>query len=151
MSKGHFTRLDGFAADVLAVEANGRIDHAAYAAELIPALEAQLAHAGRLKMLYALGPGFESFTAGAMFEDGKVGLLHLADFARVAVVSDVGWINASLHLFAPLIPCPVRCFTRAEMAQAKAWIEADDLPEGGPEVAADHKLLTLEDREPPAD
>lgn len=150
MTTGRFTLLEGFAADVLAVEAHGKIDHTAYVRDLIPALETRLAAAGRLKMLYALGEDFEGFTAGAMFEDGKVGLLHLGDFARVAVVSDVGWIRAGVQLFAPLIRCPVRVFSRADMAAAKAWISADPLPEGGPEIAAEHKLLMLEDREPPA-
>ncbi|SOB93083.1 SpoIIAA-like protein [Rhodobacter sp. JA431] len=150
MTKGRFTLLDGFPADVLAVEAHGRIDHDAYVEDLIPAVEERLAAAGRLKLLYALGADFEGFTAGAMFEDGKVGLLHLADFARIAVVSDVAWISAGVRLFAPLIRCPVRTFPRAEMAEARVWISADPERAGGPEVAADQKLMMLEDREPPA-
>ncbi|MBZ4021213.1 hypothetical protein CKO11_01880 [Rhodobacter sp. TJ_12] len=150
MPDGHFTQLEGFPADVLAVEAHGRIDHDAYVKDLIPAVEAGLAASGKLKLLYALGEDFEGFTAGAMFEDGKVGLLHLADFARIAVVSDVSWINGGVRLFAPLIRCPVRTFPRAELAAAKAWICENEAPEGGPEIAADHKLAMLEDREPPA-
>jgi len=151
MTQGHFHILGGFPADVLAVEANGTIDHDAYANELIPAIEAKIAAEGRVKMLYILGPGFEAFTTGAMVEDSKVGFLHLADFARVAVVSDVAWINAGVRLFAPMIPCPVRAFRSTDLAGAKDWIVAYDKPAGGPEVAADHKLLTIEDRMPPAD
>ncbi len=127
-AKGRFTLLEGFPADVLAIEAHGLIDHDAYTRDLIPAIEARLAAQGRLKLLYALGEDFAGFTAGAMFEDSKVGLLHLSDFARVAVVGDVAWINAGVRFFAPLIPCPVRSFTRADLAAAKAWITATDAP-----------------------
>lgn len=151
MTKGHFRVLDGFPADVLAVEASGRIDHDAYVKELIPAVEAKIAAEGKLKLFYMLGAGFEGFTAGAMFEDGKVGFLHIAKFARVAVVSDIEWIGAGLRLFTPLIPCPVRVFPLADEAGARAWIAAEEEKRGGPEVAADHKLAMLEDRMPPAD
>ncbi|MFD2174499.1 STAS/SEC14 domain-containing protein [Rhodobacter lacus] len=150
MTKGRFTLIEGFPADVLALEAHGKIDHDAYVTDLIPALEARLKAEGRLKLLYALGEDFEGFTAGAMFEDGKVGLLHLGDFARIAVVSDVAWVNGGVRLFAPLIRCPVRTFPRAQIAAAKDWISADPERDGGPEVAAEHKLSMLEDREPPA-
>lgn len=150
-AKGHFTLLDGFPADVLALEARGLIDHDAYTDELIPAVEARIAAEGKVKLLYILGSDFTGYTMGAALEDGKVGLLHLSEFARVGFVSDVDWMRAALRLFAPLIPCPVRVFGLADLAAAKAWIVAEDPPAGGPEVAADYKLLPIEDRMPPAD
>ena len=150
-AKGHFTILDGFPSDVLAIEAHGRIDHDSYTTELIPAIQAKIAAEGKVKLFYRIGAEFSGYTMGAAMEDAKVGFLHLADFARVAVVSDVAWINAGVRLFAPMIPCPVRAFRSADLAAAKDWIVAYDKPAGGPEVAADHKLLTIEDRMPPAD
>ena len=150
-AKGHFTILDGFPSDVLAIEAHGRIDHDSYTTELIPAIQAKIAAEGKVKLFYRIGSEFSGYTMGAAMEDAKVGFLHLADFARVAFVSDVEWMNLAVKLFAPMIPCPVRVFSEAETAAAKAWIVATDEPKGGPEVAADHKLLPLEDRMPPAD
>lgn len=149
--KGHFAWLDGFPPDVLAIEARGRVDHDAYADELIPAIEARIAAQGKVKLLYILGADFAGFTAGAALEDAKVGLLHLARFARVAVVSDIAWMAAAVRLFAPLIPCPVRVFSGNDRGAAESWIRADDAAPGGAEVAADHKLLPLEDRMPPVD
>ncbi len=148
---GHFTIIDGFPADVLAIEAHGKIDHDAYTNELIPAIRDTIAAEGKVKLLYVIGSEFSGYTMGAALEDAKVGFLHLADFARIAFVSDVEWMNAAVKLFAPMIRCPVRVFPHAELAAAKDWIVAVDERAGGPEVDADHKLLNLEDRMPPTD
>ena len=123
---GHFEVLDGFPDDVVAVSAKGRIDHDAYAKELHPMVDASVADDGKVKLFYVLGPEFEGFTAGAAWEDTKLGLSHWSDFERVAVVTDVGWVEMGVKLFAPLMRGRVRVFGMAEWDQAKAWVAEDD-------------------------
>jgi len=151
MTHGHFRLLDGFPADTLAFEASGEIDHDAYTRELIPAIEARIAAEGKVKLLYVLGEDFAGYTLGAMVQDAKVGVEHLSKFARVAVVSDAGWIRNGVRMFAPLMPCPVRTFPRAELEAAKAWIQARDEPAAGPGIAASGTLPLAEDMTPEAD
>ena len=50
--------------------------------------------------------------------------MHLRDFEKVALVSDITWIRHAVRLFAPLIPGHVHVFGDAELAEAKAWIAA---------------------------
>lgn len=142
--------LSGYPADVLAVAANGHVTRADYEEVLIPAVEAKIKSQGRVKMIYVVGEGFAGYSAGAVWDDAKLGFLHLGDFARVAVVTDTGWIASSVRLFAPLVRCPVHVFPLSGLDAARAWIAEDrPPPAAGPEVDATHKLPLAEDRLPP--
>ena len=123
---GHFEVLDGFPDDVVAVSAKGRIDHDAYAKELHPMVDALVADDGKVRLYYELGPEFEGFTAGAAWEDTKLGLSHWSDFERVAVVTDVGWVKKGVNLFAPLMRGRVRVFGMTDREAAKTWVSEVD-------------------------
>lgn len=119
-----FEPIPGLPDDTLGITASGTISSEDYARVLIPqAAEKMRAH-GKIRMLMHLGPAYAGFSAGAMWEDAKFGFAHLGDFGKLALVSDVGWINQAARLFAPLIRCPVRIFSNAEMDAAKSWIAA---------------------------
>jgi hypothetical protein len=152
VSNGRFEIIEGLPKDVLGVRAQGEIDQDAYTRDLVPMIEAKLAEEGRVKLLYVLGEEFEGFTAGAAFEDAKLGGVHLRDFARVAVVSDETWISGGVKVFAPLMPGEVKVFSNAELDVAQEWVSQRGAPERDEdteEVAADHKLSMLEDKIPP--
>ena len=121
---GHFTILSGYPPDVLAIRAEGHLTGEDYRTVLVPRIEKMIAAEGRVKLLYELGPGFEGLSAGAVWEDARLGIWHLADFARIAVVTDIGWIRAGLKLFVPLIPCPVQVFALEDRTEAAEWISA---------------------------
>ncbi len=148
---GHFEILEGFPPDVVAISAIGRIDRAAYEKQLIPLIEEHVAREGKVNLLYILGPEFEGYTAGAAWDDAKLGLLHLTDFARIAVVSDIEWIRLAVKMFAPLLKSRMRLFHLSELDQAKEWIQAyrPEQDDDKIEVAADHKIPPLEDMTPP--
>jgi len=149
---GHFEILQGIARDVVAVSASGHISGHDYEAVLIPLVEEGIRREGKIKLLYVIGPEFEGFSAGAAWDDTKLGLLHMRSMARIAVVSDLQWVRLGMKAFAPMIPCPVRVFHVAELDAAKAWIAKDDAEKSPkPEVAASHKIPPLEDMIPPPD
>ncbi len=146
----HLEILDGYPADVLAVRASGEVRREDYEQVLIPAVAAKVKAAGRIKLLYILGPEFAGMTAGAMFDDAKLGVFHMGDFARVAVVTDVEWIRASIKIFAPLTRSPVHVFSMGKLAAATAWIAESGAPEAPhkPGVDVTHKLPLSEDKMP---
>jgi len=149
---GHFEFLSGFPPDVVAVSAHGTIDRAAYEDVLMPLIADRIKAEGKIKLLYVLGSAFKGFTAGAAWDDTRLGLSHLSKFARMAIVSDTEWLRLGMRMFAPLMPCPVRIFHIAQMQEAEAWIVSDaNSANAGPEVAADHKINPLEDMMPPND
>jgi hypothetical protein len=65
---------------------------------------------------------FEGFTAGAMWDDARFGLMHLGDFLKIAFVTDVEWLRMSMKLFSPLLRMPTQVFHNAEIEDAKRWI-----------------------------
>ena len=147
---GHFEIIEGLPEDVVGIAAHGHITRAAYEDQLIPLIEGRIDREGRINLLYVIGPEFAGMSAGAMWDDARLGLMHLADFARVAVVSDVEWVRMGMKMFAPLLPGRVHVFHMAEMDDAKAWVTANPHEEDhSHDVAADHKLSPLEDKAAP--
>lgn len=114
--------IPGMPDNVLAMRASGRVTAEDYEQVLEPAIETASAGGKKIRMLFQLTPQFEGYTAGAAFDDLKVGLKHLRAFERCAVVSDVEWINKSVKMFAFAIPCPVQVFPNAELAAARDWV-----------------------------
>jgi DNA polymerase-1 len=90
--------------------------------ELIPLIEEKIRTQGHIKLLYWCGKEFEGFTAGAMWDDARFGLMHLGDFLKIAFVTDVEWLRMSMKLFSPLLRMPTQVFHNAEIEDAKRWI-----------------------------
>ncbi len=113
--------LPGFPDDVLALKAGGEISAEDYRKVLIPAaLEKMKAHKCVRLFCHVL-PG-ATVTAGAMWQDTKIGLGHWSAWGRMAVVTDIGWVRDAVGFFAPLFPRSMRAFTGAELAEAKSWV-----------------------------
>lgn len=119
---GRFVVLDGFPDDVLALKAEGRLTSADYEETLIPLAKAKIEAEGKIKLLYWGGEEFNGFSVGAAWDDTRFGLSNLGEIAKLAMVTDIGWIKDSVKLFAKLMPTPVRVFSNDEFEAAKAWI-----------------------------
>jgi hypothetical protein len=108
--------------NLLYIKASGEVTAADYETVLIPAAEKILKEHDKLRMIYELGPDMTGFSAGAMWEDAKVGMDHLTQFEKLAVISDHPWIVNMVKVFAFMIPCPVKVFSVAEATEARSWI-----------------------------
>lgn len=108
--------------NVLAVKAVGKVTGEDYSHVLIPAIEERLKKYDKIRFIYELGGDFQGFTAGALWDDAKVGFRHLTAFEKIAVISDEEWITAAVRFFALFIPCPVKIFHAGEMSSAQQWI-----------------------------
>jgi hypothetical protein len=126
------TLMEDMPDDAVGMEVRGVIDAKDYAEKIVPAIEAKLARHEKIKALVRVGPEFDSFTAGAMWEDAKFGTANLARFSKVALVSDIGWMQSATRIFAPLIPGEVRVFADKDLAAAKAWIAAEEPTKDAP-------------------
>src|SRR5262249_55191540 len=69
-------------------------------------------------------PEFEGFTAGAAWEDVRLGFGYLRLLERCAIVSDIGWVRESSRLIGAMMPCPVKVFGNSEWSDAVAWLIA---------------------------
>ena len=105
---------------VLGFEADGKIDSDDYKDTLIPAIEGVIAdgHDVRIVLIF---PEFGGLSAGAAWEDLKMGLDHLHKWKRVALVTDVDWMIHLVSLFGWMTPGEMKHFPLAERDAAIAW------------------------------
>ncbi len=105
---------------VIGFEAVGEVHAADYADVLIPAID-RAARDGKVRLVYVLGDRFDGYSAGAAWEDAKLGFEHMRSMARMALVSDLGWVQHLASMFGWMVPGDFRRFPRSDLPQAKAW------------------------------
>jgi hypothetical protein len=118
--------LTGFPDNILAFVCKGRVSKADYDTVLVPAVTRALKTHDKLRLYYETAADFSGIDAGAMWEDFKVGMEHLTRWERIAVVTDVDWIRHTMQFFSFMMPGEAKVFPRAETAQARAWITANN-------------------------
>ena len=107
---------------VLAVTARERVTGEDYQSILIPALEDRLRRHEKIDLLYHLGEEFTRFTTTALWDDTRLGLQHLHDFDRVAIVTDVTWIRSMAAAASRVLDAEIRVYGNAELGEAGAWL-----------------------------
>ena len=117
-------KLSDLPDNVLGFTAKGTVTAKDYESVIIPAVEELFSRKEKVRFLYHLGDDLTGFQSAAMWDDTKLGMKHLSGWERVAVVSDIEWIRATIKIFKLLIPRHVRVFRNNELAEAKRWISA---------------------------
>ena len=115
-------RISDLPDSVVGIRASGEVTGDDYRNVLIPAVEAALEGDKQLRLLYLIEDDVSGFSAGAAWQDTKVGLGHYNRWEKVAVVSDKDWLRHSVDIFGYLIPGEVKAFTHSEEAEARTWV-----------------------------
>jgi hypothetical protein len=115
-------RITDLPDSVLGFKASGELTGDDYRDVLIPAVEAALTKQEKIRLLYVLGDEVTGFSAGAAWQDSKVGLGHVTKWEKVAVVSDKEWLRHSVNIFGYLIPGEIKAYSTAEEGEARTWI-----------------------------
>jgi len=89
---------------VLGFRASGELTGEDYRNVLVPAVEAALQSRDKLRLLYLLGDDVTGLSAGAAWQDTKVGMEHVTRWEKIAVVTDKDWLRHSVDIFGYLIP-----------------------------------------------
>ena len=113
--------------NILSISAIGQVTDEDYKRTLIPAAEEKIRRHDRIRVLYHLGPQFERFEARAVVDDAVFGLRNFRHMERIAIVTDVDWCRSAVRMMRFLIPCPVKIFENARLAEAESWIAAKDV------------------------
>jgi hypothetical protein len=111
--------MDGLPEGVTGFELSGKIRAEDYRDVVLPALEQAFA-AGEVRCVIAV-PDFGGMAPGALWEDLKMGFGHLKGWRRIALVSDLEWVNHTAALFGWLTPGELKIFPLAEQAEAVRW------------------------------
>jgi hypothetical protein len=110
--------------NVIGFSASGLVTAQDYETVIIPTVEAKLSDSKKIRLLYHLGSEFAGFEMGALWDDAKIGLQHLTEWERIAVVTDNDWLRSAIKVLGFIIPGQVRVFTNDQLAEAKAWLSA---------------------------
>ena len=109
---------------VVGIEAVGKVTSEDYAA-VTPAIERALATREKIRLIHVLGGRFTGFTAGGLWQDGKLGLSHATSFERIAVVTDLDSVRTLVRAGGWSAPGEMRLFSNAARDEAVAWVSAD--------------------------
>ena len=110
--------------NVIGFSARGKVTAEDYESIILPTVEEKLATHAKLRVLYHLGPEYDGFTPGAVWDDMKVGFKHPLSWEKIAVVTDVEWIRGATRFLGLAIPCAVRIFAHDALPEALAWISS---------------------------
>jgi len=119
---GRFEPVAGLPSDVVALRVSGIVTSPDYRDMLVPLVDEKLKTHDRLKFLVVVDDDFISYSPEGAWDDARFGFNHWADFSRIAVVTDIGWIRTATRLFAPLMPAELHIFALDELEDAKRWI-----------------------------
>jgi SpoIIAA-like len=107
-------------AGVIGFEVAGRIEAEDYRDVVLPALE-RAAQGGEVRFVIIM-PEFHGMSAGAVWQDLKIGIEHLRAWKRIAVVTDVDWIHHLTNLFGWMTPGETKTFSLEQRQEAMAWV-----------------------------
>jgi hypothetical protein len=116
--------LDELPPGVIGFEAVGEVEADDYERVLDPAVDAA-AGDGRIRLVYVLGHRFTGYSAGAAWQDTRLGLTHLKAWDRLALVSDLDWVEHLVGLFGWMVPGDVKLFGLNELPRAIDWAAGD--------------------------
>jgi SpoIIAA-like len=119
------TSISPMPAGTIGFRASGTVTSEDYETVLVPALAAA-AEAGPLRLLYVLDDDLDSYTAGAMWSDTRLWAGHRHEWERVAVATDVDWVESAVRAFGWLMPGRIRLFDDDEVDAAKLWLVTPD-------------------------
>jgi len=116
--------LQDMPAGTIGFRATGNVTRDEYRNVLLPAMREQ-AEAGEVRIVFAIGPDFEEFEGGALWEDTKVGVTlgigHHSAWKRCALATDEEWVAKAFHMFAWMAPGEVQTYGLDRLDEAKAW------------------------------
>jgi hypothetical protein len=116
--------LDDLPDGVIGFEADGEIRAEDYATILIPAVKQTRADGGDIRIVLVF-PTFDGLSAGATWQDLRMGVEHLTHWKKIALVTDVEWMMHLSRLFGWMTPGEFKHFPLNERDAAVAWAAAD--------------------------
>jgi len=113
--------IEGLPDDVVGIIATGKVTRNDCDRVLVPAVQKTLSRHDKIRLYYELSSRFP----GAAWEDLQVAIEPLPQWARIAVVTDVGWIRHTVNALRFLIPGDIRVFATVRAQEGRDWIAAD--------------------------
>jgi len=112
-------KLEDLPDGVIGFEVDGKIAAEDYRDVVIPAVE-EAARAGDVRFVIVI-PEFHGMSPGALWQDLKVGVEHFRAWKRIALITDIHWMQQMTSLFGWMTPGEVKTFAMEDRDKAVAW------------------------------
>ena len=113
------SELTGLPPGVIGFEAGGKLRAEDYRDVLLPAVNRAAAD-GDVRCVIVIHD-FDGLEPCAVWQDMRMGVDHLGNWKRTALVTDIDWMKNMTAMFGWLTPGDVRTFALAERDAAIAW------------------------------
>lgn len=109
--------------NVAGVTLSANVSAEDYETVFMPMIADKFAKYEKVRVLYHVDDGFESYDFRAMIDDAKVGFEYWSSYEKIALVSDVNWLMNSAKAFSFFLPGEIAFFSNAELEKAKVWLD----------------------------
>jgi hypothetical protein len=110
--------------NTIGIRASGKLTKADYETVLIPQLTELFKAHGQLNIVFLMGDEFEGWDLEAAWDDASYGLVHRADFGKLAVVGGPAWVNWCIKLSGFLMKGEIKVFDPGHLDQAWQWVRS---------------------------
>ncbi len=107
---------------VAAFRATGRVTKDDYRKILMPEVDQIAKKFRKLSFLLLLETDVSNFTIGAWIHDALVGLKHITQWQKIAIISNQSAVKMITDVFGHLVPGEYKGFKIAEFESAKKWV-----------------------------
>jgi SpoIIAA-like len=108
---------------IVRVQVTGKLTGSDYA-KLTPEFERLVRQHGKLRLMFDM-VDFHGWDAGAAWQDLKLGVTHLSDIERIAMVGETKWQQRMAMFSRPFTRATVRYFDHADIDKAHDWLVED--------------------------
>lgn len=109
-------------ANVVGFRATGKVTKEEFDTILIPAVDKVADATGKINYLFVLDTDVSNMSAGAWYDDMKVGLKHLMQWRKIAIASDQSGVNSFTDIAKHVMPGEVRAYTISQINEAAQWL-----------------------------
>ena len=138
------TMIEGLPDHVIGIRINDKLRAADYEGQLIPLINEKLERHHKLDLLCCIDGEWKGMEAGAVWQDLRLGLGRIGHWARMAIVSDIKWLENAIKLFGLFSPGELRHFDSDAYAAAREWVCERDRARIGITLNAGAGILVLE-------
>jgi hypothetical protein len=110
--------------NVLAIKVAGKLQKSDYTDVLQPAVKKMLDEHGELRAAIVVGDEFDGLSAGAFWEDMRLGFEHVTKWEKCGVVTNKDWVRHGVAIFGWMIPGDVKVFDIDKVDDGIAWAAA---------------------------
>jgi hypothetical protein len=121
-------QLTDVPANMVAFSAEGEVSEEDFKRIVFPAVEQTVARTGELNYLMVINTPLSSFKAGAWLQDAALGLKQIANWNRVAILSDSDVLNSFTNIFSVVVPGEFKGFDKTQMDEAVEWVSSGGTP-----------------------